>query len=66
MPGETNYTVQRKEEIRKLNQAGEIETWYRIYAISKGGTYYHVEVPERNLDVAPKALTERANKLDAI
>ncbi|MBA7593035.1 hypothetical protein ES708_35245 [subsurface metagenome] len=62
----TDYKVEEKEEIRKLSKAGEVETWFRIYATSKGGTYFHVEVPEDQLDKADEALTKRAKELDAI
>ena len=61
-----DYTVDSKEEIRKLSKAGEVETWYRIYATSKGGTYFHVEVKETDLDKADAVLTARAKQLDAI
>jgi len=66
MAGNKNYAVQKKQEISKLNQAGELETWYRIYAVSNSGSYFHIEVPERNLSQASELLTERANILDAI
>lgn len=62
----TDYRVDSKEEIRKLTKAGEVETWFRIYATSKGGTYFHVDVPERELDDADGYLTARAKELDAI
>lgn len=66
MPGEKNYTVESKEEIRKLTKAGEVETWFRIYATSKGGTYFHVDIPEEQLDKADTLLAARAKQLDAI
>jgi len=62
----TDYTIDSKEEIRKLDKAGEVETWYRIYATSKGGTYFHVDVKEDELDKADELLTARAKELDAI
>ncbi|GAI79069.1 hypothetical protein ES708_09262 [subsurface metagenome] len=62
----TDYTVDSKEELRKLSKAGEVETWYRIYATSKGGTYFHVDVREEELDKADALLTARAKELDAI
>lgn len=61
----TDYTTESKEEIRKLVK-GEIETWYRIYATSKGGTYFHVDIPEGELDKSNELLTKRAKELDAI
>ena len=60
------YTVEKKDEIRKLNKAGEIETWYRIFATSKGGTYFHIEVKEDNLAQAPALLAKRAQEIDSI
>ena len=61
-----SYTTESKEEFSKLSKAGEIETWFRIYATSKGGTRFHVEISEDQLDQADEVLTARANKLDAI
>lgn len=62
----TDYTVEKKEEIRKLSKAGEVLTYYRIWATSKGGTYFHVEIPEDQLDTSDEILTKRARGLDAI
>lgn len=62
----TEYTVETKEEIRKLNKAGEPEVYYRIWATSKKGTYFHVDVQEEELDTAPEVLSKRAKELDAI
>lgn len=61
-----DYTVESKEEIRKLDKAGEVVISYRIWATSKGGTYYHVDVAEADLDKADEILTARAKQLDAI
>lgn len=66
MPKSDKYTVEEKEEIRKLGKDGEVETWYRIWATSKGGTYFHVDVPEAQLAKADEVLTKRAEELDAI
>lgn len=66
MAKNTDYTVEKKEEIRKLSPAGEVLTYYRIWATSKGGTRYHVEVPEAELDTADISLTQRSKELDAI
>lgn len=60
------YTVEKKEEIRKLSTAGEVLTYYRIWATSKDGTRYHVEVAETELEMADSLLTKRAKELDAI
>lgn len=61
-----DYTVESKEEIRKLDKAGEVVISYRIWATSKGGTYFHVDVPEADLDKADELLTARAKQLDDI
>lgn len=61
-----DYTVERKEEIRKLSPTHEVMTYYRIYATSAGGTYFHIEVPETELNKADGVLTKRAKELDAI
>lgn len=55
-----------KEEVRKLSKAGEVETWYRIWATSKGGTRFHVDVPEDQLENAGELLLKKAKALDAI
>ena len=62
----TDYTVESKEEIRKLSKAGEVEVWYRIWATSKGGTYFHVDIRSDQLAKADDILTRQAHTLDAI
>ena len=66
MPAE--YEVTRKEEIRKFDREMNVQTYYRIYALSKGGTLFHVEVPEADLGTPKVAevLARRAKDLDAI
>ena len=66
MAKDTDYKVESKEEIRKLSKAGEVETWFRVYATSKGGTYFHIDIPENQLAESDKFLTARAKQLDAI
>ncbi|KKN37948.1 hypothetical protein LCGC14_0758350 [marine sediment metagenome] len=61
-----NYVTESKEEYRKVSKAGEVETWFRIFATSKGGTRFHVNVREDQLDQADKLLSERARQLDSI
>ena len=61
-----DYTVEKKDEIRKLSKTGEVLTYYRIWATSKGGAYFHVEIPEDQLAQANEVLTKRAKELDAI
>jgi hypothetical protein len=66
MVKDKDYTVEKKEEIRKLSKTGEVLTYYRIWATSKGGSYFHVEIPEDQLAQADVVLTKRAKELDAI
>ena len=61
-----SYRVESKEEVRKLSAAGEVEVWYRIWATSAKGTYFHVDVPEDKLETAAALLAQRAKVLDAI
>ena len=61
-----NYKTESKDEYRKVNAAGEVETWYRIFATSKRGTRFHIDVMEDNLDQSDKLLAARALKLDSI
>lgn len=64
---EPNYKVESKEEIRVLDRkTGEVLTCYRIWATTKKGTYFHLDVPESELDKAPELLTKKAQALDAI
>lgn len=60
------FTVSSKEEMRRLNQAGEPVTYFRIWATTRKGTYFHIDVPEGDLNKAQEALTARATQLDAI
>lgn len=66
MAGEGMYKVESKDEFRKRARDGTIEKWFRIYATSKGGTYFSVEVPEAQLGKASAHLTARAQELDEI
>lgn len=66
MPEKAYEITEPKEEIRRLSKAGEVETWYRIWATSKGGTRFHVDVAEDQLEKADELLTKRAKQLDAI
>jgi len=63
---EQNYTVKRKQEITQFDEAMQPQVVYRIYATSKGGTYFHIEVPERDLPRAGELLSKRAAELDSI
>lgn len=64
--GDELYTVDSKEEIRRLGKQGEPYLAYRIYATAKDGTYFSVEVPEDELDNAHTILEAKARKILAI
>ena len=61
-----DYKVESKEEIRRLSKAGEVETWFRIWATTKGGTYFHVDIREDQIGEADALLTKRAKEIDTI
>lgn len=62
----TDYKVEKKQEIIGLDSEGKPTSMYRIVAVSKGGTRFHLDIPEDQLDQAEKLLTAKANRLDAI
>lgn len=62
----TDYIVEKKEEVPLLGKSGNVISNYRIWATSKGGTYFHVDVPEEELAKADDLLTKKAKQLDAI
>lgn len=62
----TDYKVEKKEELRILNNQGQLVVIYRIWATSAGGTYFHVDVPESDLAKSDSYLTARAKAVDAI
>ena len=67
MPGNKPYTVQSKEEVRRLNTStGQPYIAYRIWALTAKGTRFSVEVPEEELDKADAVLAKKAQQLDAI
>jgi len=65
-PEKRDYTVEKKEERVRMTRTGEMITVYRIWATSKGGTYFHIEVPEDQIGKADELLLKRARELDAI
>jgi len=62
----SDYTVERKDEVRRLGKGGDVETWFRVWATSKGGTYFHTDIPEAELGKADERLTAKAKQLDSI
>ena len=67
MPEKPSYTVDAKEEIRILDRkTGEPYIAYRIWATTLRGTYFHVDVPENELDKAHALLEKKAKLLDAV
>ncbi len=61
-----DYTVESKTEARSLDRSGAVVTSYRIWATSKGGTYFHIDVAESELAQADARLTAKAKQLDGI
>ncbi len=66
MVPKTDYTVEKKEEIRLLSKGGEVVTSYRVWATSKGGTYFHKDILETEFSQADALLTAKAKTLDGI
>ncbi len=62
----SDYTVEKKDEVRTLDKGGNVVTSYRIWATSKGGTYFHVDVLEADLSKADTVLTAKAKLLDSV
>lgn len=62
----TDYAIEKKEEIRRLSATGEPVLYLRIWATSKGGTYFQIEIPENELDKADAKLTAKAKAIDTI
>jgi hypothetical protein len=63
---EKNYTVTRKEPVRQMTPDMQVSTLWRLHAISRGGTYFWVEVKDMELDQADAKLTAKAKQIDAI
>ena len=66
MSPSNTYETKSKVEFTRITKDGEVETWYKISATSAGGTNFHVDVRETELDNADAVLTARAKKLDSI
>lgn len=66
MPQDMSYTVLSKEERTVLDENMKPVTLFRIWARSKGGTRFHIEVSEGDLASAPKLLEARAKQLDSL
>lgn len=65
MAGNAAYTVDHKEESFEYINKKLVTSW-RIWAISTGGTRFHIDVLDSDLDKAPLRLTAKAQELDAI
>jgi hypothetical protein len=66
IPKSQDYTVDRIEETRRISPHGEVLTYYRIWATSKKGTLFHIEVAENEMEKAPGQLQKRAQMLDSL
>lgn len=62
------YKVDSKEEIRSMGKGGEIVTIWRVWATTKGETYFHMDFPEKDFvkEKVDKALATRATIIDSI
>lgn len=62
------YTKEKVEEIRSLDKEGELVTIFRVWSTTKGGTRFHLDIPERLLgtDKAIEMLNKRAEEIDAL
>ena len=60
------YTTDKKEEKFHYTDENELETYFTITATSAGGTKFHINVPEADLDKADELLKARAVQLDGI
>ena len=63
---EKNYQVTRKEPVRQMTPDMQVQTLWRIHGITKGGTYFWIEVKDTELDKADALLTAKAKQLDLI
>lgn len=66
VPKGADYLVDRIEETRRISPHGEVLTYYRIWATSKKGTLFHIEVAENEMEKAPQLLQKRAQMLDSL
>ena len=62
----SNYTWDHTEETRKIDQRGEVHTYYRVFAYTAKKTYFHIEVADTDLAKAPELLAKKAAVLDSI
>jgi len=62
------FTVDSKEEIRSMGKGSEIITKWRVWATTKGGTYFHIDFPEKDFvkEKVDKALAAKATVIDSI
>lgn len=66
MPNNATYTTGRKDEFRRMNQDGDVENWWRIYATTTRGTRFNIEVRDKDLAQAPAMLAAKAKEVDSI
>ena len=64
---QTEFFVDKKLELQRMER-GEVVTFFRVWATSKGGVYFHVDLSEVDLDTARahEILAKRAKELDVI
>jgi hypothetical protein len=66
MANEAYYTTVRKESFRRMDDVGDVKSYWRIYAKSKGGTLFNIEIPDVEILQAPAALLAKAKQIDSI
>ena len=62
----TDYKVESKQELSSIGRGNQVYTYFRIWATTAKGTYFHVDVPEADLAKSDEYLGKRAKELDAI
>lgn len=63
-----DYTVKRIRELTRLTEAGDLEKFYRVEAVTTQGTAFTLDIPESQAtpEAAATVLASRAKELDAI
>lgn len=62
------YTVKKMQERSRLNEAGEVERYYHIEAVTVQNILFTLDVPEGQAEPenVKKLLAEKAKRLDSI
>ncbi len=62
------YTVRKMRPQFRLTDEGELEKFYRVSAMTKGGILFEIDVPDTSMqpDQVKPLLAEKAKTLDEI